>query len=138
MSMKAAISELAAATLLAAGDAAAQSRTTTPGVVYVLTVLLMDTSILVTPNMCCPKRTIRYPRRALIRYAVTTRAQTVRVPPLGRYAGGETGRPRRDSRQLELPRGFAYESSYRGSRSSSSEAGRGRRSGAPPALARST
>ena len=74
MSMKAAISELAAATLLAAGDAAAQSRTTTPGVVYVLTVLLMDTSILATPDMVRPQRTIRYPRGAPIRYALATRA----------------------------------------------------------------
>jgi hypothetical protein len=62
MSLKAATSELAAATPLAAGGAAAQSRTTTPGVVYVLTVLLMDTSILVRPDMVRPKRTIGYPR----------------------------------------------------------------------------
>jgi hypothetical protein len=60
--MKAAISELAAAAPLAAGGAAAQSRTTTPGVVYVLEVLLMDTSILVRPDMVRPKRTIGYPR----------------------------------------------------------------------------
>jgi hypothetical protein len=67
MSMQAASSELTAATPLAAGGAAARSRTTTPGVVYVLKVLLMDTSILVTPNMVRPQRTIRYPRGAPIR-----------------------------------------------------------------------
>jgi hypothetical protein len=85
MSMKAAISELAAATLLAAGGAAAQSRTTTPGVVYVIKVLLTDTSTMVTPDTFRPKRTDQVSGRGAD--PVRGRQQgltTVRLPPLGR------------------------------------------------------
>jgi hypothetical protein len=54
--------------------AVAADQTTTPGVVYVLKVKLTDSSIVIqTDRFCTRSECPRYPRGALIRYAITNR-----------------------------------------------------------------
>ena len=56
------------------GAAVASDRTTTPGVVYVQKVTLTDSSIAIQKDrFCVTSACPRYPRGALIRYAITNR-----------------------------------------------------------------